>query len=100
MNESLAAGASRLFTVPFQPPVAALGIDTTGCIQSGLFYGAAGAVERLLREIETEIASRLKIVVTGGYGSILSRFLRIDHVLLPHLTLEGLRMLYRRNRDA
>jgi type III pantothenate kinase len=60
MNESLAKSTSKLSAVRLNQPEAALGTDTLRCIQSGLFYGAAGAVERLLCEIERRLALNLK----------------------------------------
>jgi type III pantothenate kinase len=99
MNESLAKGTSKLSEVTLSPPESALGIDTDRCIQSGLFYGTAGATERLLREIEKEIGFRLKVVLTGGYGGMISKFLSRKFDLRPHLTLEGLKTIYMRNTD-
>ncbi|OGW52216.1 MAG: hypothetical protein A2Y81_03210 [Nitrospirae bacterium RBG_13_43_8] len=100
MNESLAKGTSKLFEVALNHPGLALGVDTNGCIQSGLFYGTAGATERLLHEIEEEIGFGLKVVLTGGYGGMVSKFLSRKFDLMPHLTLEGLRTIYMRNTDA
>jgi len=100
LNNALASGASKLSRVPLKPPDAALGTDTTKCIQAGLFYGTAGAVERLLLEIEKESGLRLEVVVTGGYGILLSKFLKKKHEVRPHLTLEGLKMIYTRNKDV
>ncbi|MEW6213974.1 MAG: type III pantothenate kinase [Nitrospirota bacterium] len=100
MNKSLAKGTSKLSEVTLKPPEAALGTDTDGCIQSGLFLGTAGATERLISEIEKEAGSGLKVVVTGGYGGMISRFLRREHDLRPNLTIEGLEIIYMRNRDA
>ncbi len=100
MNAALASGTSKLSAVPVKPPEAALGTDTAKCIQSGLFYGTAGAVERLLVEIEKESCLHLEVVVTGGYGEPLSKFLKREHDIRPHLTLEGLKMIYTRNKDA
>lgn len=100
MNKALASGASKLSEVPLNPPGAALGIDTEQCIQSGLFYGAAGAVERLLTEMEKETGLRLKVVVTGGHSGTLSNFLKREHDVRPHLTLEGLKIIYERNKNA
>ncbi|MEW6067581.1 MAG: type III pantothenate kinase [Nitrospirota bacterium] len=99
MKESLADGTSKLPNVSLTPPEAALGIDTMRCIQAGLFYGTAGAVERLLKETEKETGFKLKVVLTGGYGGMISKFLKRRHVLKPYLTLEGLRILYKRNLD-
>jgi type III pantothenate kinase len=100
MNASLSKGTSRLQEAPLMPPESALGVDTAHCIQSGLFYGTAGAVERILREIEKENGFKLKVVVTGGFGQFISGFLKRKHDLSPHLTLEGLKLIYIRNTDA
>lgn len=100
MNKSLSEGTSRLSEVTLSPPESALGIDTDGCIQSGLFFGTAGAIERLLDEAEKEAGIKLKVVVTGGYSSLISRFLRREHTLRPDLTIEGLRIIYMRNKEV
>jgi len=100
MNESLEKGTSKLQAVPLLPPEAALGADTSGCIRSGIFYGTAGAVDGILNEIEYETGLELKVAVTGGYGKLLTGFLKKQNDFYPHLTLEGLRIIYKRNRDA
>jgi type III pantothenate kinase len=100
MNESLAKETSTLNTIPLIPPETALGIDTTKCIQSGLFYGTAGAIERILEETEKAAGLKLKVIVTGGYGEIVHTFLKRRHALRPNLTLEGLKILYTRNTNA
>ncbi|MEW6003377.1 MAG: type III pantothenate kinase [Nitrospirota bacterium] len=100
MNESLARGTSKLSEVKLSPPEFALGTDTAGCIQSGLFYGTAGATERLLSEIEKETGLNLKVVVTGGFGNLLSGFLPREHYVVPNLTIEGLKIIYMRNSNA
>jgi type III pantothenate kinase len=100
MNESLAKSASQLSEVPVLLPDSALGKDTAECIQSGILYGTAGAVERILEEIESEAGFQLRISVTGGYGKYISPYLKRKHAVMPHLTLEGLRIIYLRNQDA
>jgi type III pantothenate kinase len=100
MNESLAKGTSKLSEVPLTPPRSALGPDTIQCIQSGLFYGTAGAIERLLSEIEKEIGFEFKVVLTGGYGYMISKFFQRNYDLIPNLTIEGLKLLYMRNMDV
>ncbi len=98
MNKALERGTSKLSEVALNPPKSALGLDPSGCMQSGLFYGTAGAVERLIKEMEKEAKLKLKVVITGGFCYIISKFLRRRHVLRPNLTLEGLRIIYMRNR--
>lgn len=100
MNESLAKGASQLHEVPVPTSASALGKDTSQCIQSGILYGTAGAVERIIEEIEHETGFPLHTIVTGGHGNYISGFLKRKHTVMPHLTLEGLRIIFLRNQDA
>lgn len=100
MNNMLDKGTSKLKKIVIEQPSSALGTDTSGCIRSGLFYGTAGAVERVLEEIEGETNCRFMVVITGGYGLIMSRFIKRPHEINPDLTLEGLRILYEKNRSA
>lgn len=100
MNDMLDKGTSKLKKLVLEPPSSALGTDTSGCICSGLFYGTAGAVERVLDEIEKETDCRFKVVITGGYGLIMDKFIKRPHDINPNLTLEGLKILYEKNRYA
>jgi len=100
MNAALVRGTSRLSGVSLRRPASALGTNTTQCIRSGLFYGTAGAVERLLCEMEKEIGFGLKVVVTGGYGGLVSKFLSREYILDQNLTLEGLKIIFMRNKSA
>jgi type III pantothenate kinase len=98
MGEMLEKGTSRLKGIKISEPQTALGKDTNGCIQSGVYYGTAGGVDRILAEIEEEMGCSLHVVVTGGYGHSADRFLRKSHVFSPELVLEGLKLLYEKNR--
>ena len=100
MNESLAKSASQLSEVSMLPPDSALGKDTAKCIRSGILFGTAGAVERILDEIEHETGFLLRTTVTGGYGKYVSEFLKRKHAVMPHLTLEGLKIICLRNQNA
>ncbi len=100
MNRALKTGTSRLQEVILEPPLRALGVDTSTCIRSGLFYGTAGACERILAGIEEETGFTLKVILTGGFAAVMGRFLRRTHKINSNLTLEGLRILYGKNRPA
>jgi type III pantothenate kinase len=100
MNNSLDLGTSKLRKIDMEAPDAALGKDTAGCIRSGILFGTAGAVERILSEIEEETGLSLMTVVTGGYGPLISQYLKRPHDINTHLTLEGLRLLHAKNRRS
>jgi type III pantothenate kinase len=100
MNRALDTGTSQLQEVVLEAPQRALGVDSAGCIRSGLFYGTAGACERILAEIEEETGFGLKLVLTGGYAPAVGGFLKRTHEINLNLTLEGLRILYGKNRPS
>jgi len=41
--------------------------------------GTAGAVERILDEIEKEKGYKFRLVITGGYAHLMAPFLRRPH---------------------
>jgi type III pantothenate kinase len=100
MNDMLAQRTSKLTKVPLEQPGPALGTDTAGCIRSGLLIGTAGAVERILDEIETETCYRFRVVLTGGYAHLIGPFVTRPHEMNIFLTHEGLKKIYATNRHA
>jgi type III pantothenate kinase len=71
-------------------PPPALGTSTIGAMQSGLFWGAVGAIRQLVGELTNSLPGEPDVFLTGGAGpavaGLLGRFAR--HV--PHLTLAGI----------
>jgi type III pantothenate kinase len=65
---------------------------------TGLVIGTAGAVERIIEEMETETGMIFNTIVTGGYSFLIGNFVRRPHTVKPDLTLEGLKILYEKNR--
>ncbi len=98
MNESLGTKTSKLKRVELKEPESVLGRDTTGCILSGLLIGTAGAVERIIEEMEAETKLIFSTILTGGYSMLIRNFVRRPHMLKPDLTLEGLKILHEKNR--
>jgi type III pantothenate kinase len=104
MGEALHGGTAKLPAVDFTEKtngsvssVAALGKSTTACIISGMIYGTAGAVERIIRGIETEEGCAFKVVATGGYSSVTVSYMERGCSLDPDLTLKGMRLIYGKN---
>ncbi|MBI5076622.1 MAG: type III pantothenate kinase [Nitrospirae bacterium] len=98
MNESLGIKTAKLKSIELKEPGTALGTDTTGCILSGLLIGTAGAVERIIEEMEAETGLIFSTALTGGHSSLIAGFIRRPCLLRPDLTLEGLKILYEKTR--
>lgn len=94
MRQSLFSDTAQLPDVTVSKPMSPLGKDTVECICSGIVYGTAGAVERIISEAEKAEGEKFKVVITGGNAEFILPFLRkVDHVE-PALVLKGLRFIY------
>jgi len=98
--EALFERASMLHRVEIARPKSVIGKTTTGALQSGLLYGFAGVVDSMVERIRRELGSEAKVVATGGLATrVADESTSIDRVE-PFLTLEGLRIVYEKNRPA
>jgi len=98
MGRALSGATAKLPEIRPREVESALGRDTVGAILSGIIYGAAGAAERIVAEVEALAGKRFKVVVTGGaHEYVLPHLKRADHVE-PSLTLKGLGIIYERSR--
>ena len=91
--KSLTQNTAKLFDVPLQMPVSALGTDTVTAIQSGILVGYAALVRGMVEAIHRELSAVCPAIATGGLSGIIAPLRQFfDHVD-PHLTLDGLRLI-------
>ena len=96
--EALFDRASMLHRVEIARPKSVIGKTTTGALQSGMLYGYAGVVDSMVERIRGELGADARVVATGGLaGRIASESRSIERVE-PFLTLEGLRLVFEKNR--
>jgi type III pantothenate kinase len=97
--EALFQRAARLPRVDIRRPPRVIGRNTIHSMQSGLVHGYLGLVRGILARMREEMGEPVRTIGTGGLVSSLEGDLRalLDD-LDPNLTLEGLRLIYDRNR--
>jgi type III pantothenate kinase len=96
--DALFARAARLMRVDFSEPPEVIGKTTVHSLQSGLVYGFAGQVDRIVEEIRGELGSDPKTVATGGLAELIVPHTRTIERVDADLTLEGLRLIWGLNR--
>jgi type III pantothenate kinase len=96
--DALFVRAARLMRVDFTEPPAVIGKTTVHSLQSGLIYGFAGQVDRIVEEIRGELGVEARAIATGGLADIVAPHARTIERVDPDLTLEGLRLVWELNR--
>ncbi len=96
--DALFARAARLVKVDFAAPAGVIGKTTVGGLQSGLVYGFAGQVDGIVRRIRQELDVDAQTVATGGLADLIAPHAETLDRVDPFLTLEGLRLVWLRNR--
>ncbi len=96
--EALFKRAARLSPVDVRRPQRVVGRTTEESVRAGLFHGYAGLVEGLVRRIRDELGSEAPVVATGGLATVFESELRFLSAVDPRLTLEGLRLIWDKNR--
>ncbi len=98
--DALFSRAARLGRIDIKRPPKVIGTNTVTHLQSGLYYGYIGLVDGILERISTELGTQPRIIATGGLARQIAPDSRYVHEIDDMLTLEGLRILFERNRTA
>ncbi len=96
--ESLHLKAAKLPRVGFSFPKNFIGQTTEESIQSGIFWGTVFLIEGLIAKIKEELGSDSRVVATGGLASKIIEHTASIETVDPYLSLEGIAMIYQRNR--
>jgi type III pantothenate kinase len=102
-SDAAASRSAALRRVELTRPRSVIGKNTVECMQAGAVFGFAGLVDELIRRIREDLedaAGETAVVATGHTAPLLLDDLRTETRYDRHLTLDGLRLVFERNRDS
>lgn len=98
--KALAGSASLLSSVDITSSnIPAYGTNTTASLQSGFITGTAAMLDGMVDRIEESLGTSIKsLVATGGLSGLVIGHCKKEIVHEPTLLLDGLRIIYNRNK--
>ncbi len=96
--EALFQRASKLPRVDIAKPPHIIAKNTVNSMQAGVFYGYVGLVDGIVSRIKAESHDTPRVIATGGLANLIAPESATIEEVDDFLTLDGLRILYERNR--
>jgi len=96
--DALFRAAARLSRVEMVAPPSPIGRNTVESVQAGIVFGSAGQVDRLVELFKGELGEQSRVIATGGLSEVVYGRCRAIEAWDALLTLEGLKLIYDRNR--
>ena len=91
--------AAKLPLVEIKRPKAAIGRNTMGAMQSGIYWGYIGLIEGIVREVRKERDRPMKVIATGGLASLFAQDTALFDSVEDDLTMHGLVLVNRYNKE-
>lgn len=97
--EALAQRTARLPKVRLQFPRQVIARNTIEAMQSGILYSSLDGIGGMVSRFKSIAGKNAKVVLTGGFASLLASKSSFAHVVLPTLVLDGAYLIHQRLLD-
>ena len=97
--EALFQKAAKLPRIELVKPENIIGKNTVASMQAGIVYGYTGKVDFIVNRMKKEMKEdNIKVIATGGLARLIASESSVIDELNGMLTLEGLRIIYEKNK--
>jgi type III pantothenate kinase len=97
-TDALFSMTAKLPRIEILKPPSVIGKTTVTSMQSGAFYGFVGQVDHIVKKMKEELGTDARVIATGGLARLISSESECIDEINSHLTLEGLRIIYDKNK--
>ncbi len=102
-SDALFERAAKLPRVELEVPKSIICKSTITSMQAGILFGYIGQVEYIVAKMKAEMM-RVEddepfVIATGGLAKLIAKETKVIDEVNPDLTLEGLKILYYKNRE-
>lgn len=97
-RDILTQKTAQLPSIKISAPESVIGKSTDVSMRSGLVYGTAAMLDGLIERIEDELGYECNVIATGGLSSLVVPYCKKEIKLSDSLVLDGLRIIYSKNR--
>lgn len=98
--DTLSSRTAQLPAISLESPKSSIGKNTIDSMRAGILYGNAGAVDGIVSRIEAELGYSCHVVGTGGMARFVLPLCRHENQIIPDLLMDGLYLLYQKNKDT
>ncbi len=95
---ALSAGAALLPQIDISTPKKVIGTNSIESMRSGAVIGTACMIDGLIERFEEELGEKATVIVTGGLGKAVAKNCRHDIIIDDNLLIDGLRIIYNKNK--
>ena len=97
--EALFGKASRLPQVDLSRPPSVIGKNTVDSLRAGIFFGVFGQIKEIVTRMAEEITGNPTVIATGPYAELFTQEMDLIAHAEPHLTLQGLQLIFSYNQS-
>jgi type III pantothenate kinase len=77
-----------------------IGKNAEDAIKAGIYFGTVGSIIHIIREIRKVHGDMQKIIATGGDAKTFKKDISEIDKVIPHLTLEGIRIAFKESLNS